>query len=547
MGTAGQLIVRRYRLVRALGHGRSGLVWEGRDTLLDRPVAVREVLLPASLSETARLRLVQRISREARQAERLRHPHIAAVYDVADEDGALYVVTELIPSRSLDGVVSGDGPLPPAEAARIARTMLSALTHAHAAGVRHGDVRPANVLLAHDGRVVLADFGVSVPGPPADSSTDSSTDSSAGRGAEAYLAPERAAGGPPTVAADLWSLGATLHTAVTGRPPAQGQAVQGQAVQGQAVQGQLEAVPGELRAVLAGLLAREPRRRIDAETADRLLAEIEPPAPPRPVRRGRARLVTGIVAAVLVACAVGGWAVGGWAGLRPGEDTPAGAAASPATPVSVSPSSSPSSSTSASALASVPASGRPARRLKLKWHTSDAGWRAGVPRDWIREDGPYSISWRSRDGAAVFTVEVTAQRGTDPLAALGEAEEILRPDAKTYRKLRLRSVNGKHGPSADWEFIWTPRKASARDHLVKGVEYHQYRRVISTATATSVLTWTTPAADWDDLRPTLVRVLALFQPPSSTLPSTTPSSAAPPSTTQPSSTPPSTTPSPSAA
>lgn len=136
-----------------------------------------------------------------------------------------------------------------------------------------------------------------------------------------------------------------------------------------------------------------------------------------------------------------------------------------------------------------------------------------MPRGWIREDGPYSISWRSRDGGAVFTVEVTAQQGTDPLAALGEAEEILRPEAKTYRKLRLRSVNGEHGPSADWEFTWTPRKASARDHLAKGVEYHQYRRVISTATATSVLTWTTSAADWDTLRPTLARVLALFQPP----------------------------------
>ncbi|WP_051761831.1 serine/threonine-protein kinase [Microbispora rosea] len=506
MGTAGQLIVGRYRLVRALGHGRSGLMWEGRDTLLDRPVAIREVLLPSNLSETARLRLVQRISRDARQAERLRHPHIAAVYDVVDEDGAnengadkngaLYVVTELVPSRSLDGVVSGDGPLPPAEAARIARTVLSALTHAHAAGVRHGDVRPANVLLAHDGRVVLADFGVSVPGP-AGSLTD--------RGAETYLAPERAGGGPRTVAADLWSLGATLHTAATGRPPA--------------VEGPSEEVPGELRAVLAGLLAREPRRRIDAETADRLLAEIEPPAPSRPVRHhpGRARRITGIAAAVLVACAVGGWAVGGWAvggwaGLRPGEDNRAEAAASRGASAPVSPSVLPSGTPSVSASAS--ASGPPARRLKLKWHTSDAGWRAGVPRGWTREDGPYSTSWRSHDGEAVFTVEVTAQRGTDPLAALGEAEEILRPDAGTYRKLRLRTVTGEHGASADWEFTWTPRKASARDHLAKGVKYHQYRRVISTDTTTSVLTWTTPAAGWDALRPTLVRVLALFQPPS---------------------------------
>ncbi|OPG03548.1 serine/threonine-protein kinase [Microbispora sp. GKU 823] len=224
MGTAGQLIVRRYQLVRALGHGRTGLVWEGRDTLLDRPVAIREVLLPPDLGETARLRLVQRVSREARQAERLRHPHIAAVYDVAEEGDTPYVVTELVPSRSLDGVVSGDGPLPPAEAARVARTVLSALTHAHAAGVRHGDVRPTNVLLAHDGRVLLADFGVSMLATdPAFARDPVPSSPSAGRGTETYLAPERPPAGrarsPPT--SGRWAPPSTWPSPA-GRPRARG-------------------------------------------------------------------------------------------------------------------------------------------------------------------------------------------------------------------------------------------------------------------------------------------------------------------------------------
>ncbi|WP_169948995.1 serine/threonine-protein kinase [Microbispora sp. H11081] len=483
MGAAGQLIVGRYRLVRALGHGRAGLVWEGRDTLLDRPVAIREVLLPPDLGETARLRLVQRISREVRQAGRLRHPHIAAVHDVAEEDDTPYVVTELVPSRSLDGVVSGDGPLPPAEAARIARAVLSALIHAHNAGVRHGDVRPANVLIAHDGRVLLTDFGMSIPAAdPAFSNAPEAGD----RGPRAYAAPERAAGGPRTVAADLWSLGATLHLAATGRPPS-------------TPPGSFEDAPGELRAVLAGLLAREPRRRMDAETADRLLAQVEPPAPARPVRQGsgRARLLTGLAAGLLVACAVGGWAV-----LRPGADESRAGTGVVAAP-------GPSASASPSASVSPAAS---AGRLKLKWHTAEAGWRAGVPRGWTREDGQYSTSWRARDGGAAFTIEVTAQRGTDPLAALGEAEEILRPEAKAYHRLRLKAVTGEYGPAADWEFTWTPRRTSTRDHLTKGVEYHQYRRVISTDTTTSVLTWTTSADSWDALRPTLVRVLSLFRP-----------------------------------
>ncbi|GAA4200456.1 serine/threonine-protein kinase [Microbispora amethystogenes] len=513
MGAAGRLIVKRYRLVRALGRGRTGVVWEGHDTLLDRPVAVREVLLPPGLGETARLRLVHRIAREARQAEALRHPHIAAVHDVAEEDGTPYIVMELVRSRSLDGMVAGDGPLTPAQAAPIARKVLSALAHAHAAGVRHGDVRPANVLVGHDGRVLLADFGVSVLAadpafaptrrdpaavPPAASSTAASpTAVPVRRDPEDFLAPERSADDPRTIAADLWSLGATLHLAVTCRPPSQ----------------PLGEVPEELRAVLTGLLARDPRRRIDAETADRLLAEAEPPAPAPPVRRslGRTRLVAGVAAAVVVACAVGGWAV-----LRPGAES---RAASPVATPMASPSApasapvSPAVSPSGPAAVPVTGSAAPAPRLKLKWYRSDAGWRAGVPRDWTREDQPYTIAWRAPDDAAALVVEVTAQSGTDPLAALGEAEAIFLPTAKSYRKLRLKPVTSPYGPSADWEFTWKPRKASEGDHLVKGVGYHQYRRVISTGTTTSVLTWTARASDWDALRPTLVKVFSLFQPP----------------------------------
>ncbi|WP_182873182.1 serine/threonine-protein kinase [Microbispora sp. H10670] len=506
MGAAGRLIVKRYRLVRALGRGRTGVVWEGHDTLLDRPVAVREVLLPPGLGETARLRLVHKIAREARQAEGLRHPHIAAVHDVAEEDGAPYIVMELVRSRSLDGMVAGDGPLTPAQAAPIARKVLSALAHAHAAGVRHGDVRPANVLVGHDGRVLLADFGVSMfttdpafartrRDPAALPTASLPTAATAGRDPEDFLAPERSADDPRTIAADLWSLGATLHLAVTGRPPSH----------------PLGEVPEELRTVLTGLLARDPRRRIDAETADRLLAEAEPPAPAPPVRRslGRARLVAGVTAAVLVACAVGGWAV-----LRPGAE--GRAAAPPAAPVTTpaAPATVPASATGPDAVpVSGSASAAPAPRLKLKWYRSDAGWRAGVPRDWTREDQPYTIAWRAPDDAAALVVEVTAQSGTDPLAALGEAEAIFLPTAKSYRKLRLKPVTSPYGPTADWEFTWKPRKAPAGDHLVKGVGYHQYRRVISTGTTTSVLTWTTRATDWDALRPTLVKVLSLFQPP----------------------------------
>jgi hypothetical protein len=155
-------------------------------------------------------------------------------------------------------------------------------------------------------------------------------------------------------------------------------------------------------------------------------------------------------------------------------------------------------------------------RLKLKWHRSDAGWRAAVPKEWTLEQTDYSQRWLDPDGRAQFTVEVTAQSGTDPLGALHEAEAILYPNVKDYEKLRLKSVSSTYGTVADWEFTFTQRKASPETHLAKGVTYHQYRRVISTGTTTSVLTWTTVAADWNLLRPTLLKVFKLFEPQATT-------------------------------
>ncbi|MBP2704581.1 serine/threonine protein kinase [Microbispora sp. RL4-1S] len=516
MGTAEQLIVRRYRLVRALGHGSMGVVWEGRDTLLDRPVAVREVLLPPALTETRRLPLAQRVTRAARHAERLRHPNVTAVYDVAEEDGTPYVVMELVPSRSLDGIVASDGPLTPERAAAIARKVLAALVHAHTAGVRHGDVRPSNVLLAHDGRVLLTDFGLGALAadpafakPAAQRAPAHGEPVQASRGVAAFLAPERSDGGNVTVASDLWSFGATLFFAVTGRPPGGRPA---------------DDVPEPLRPLVTGLLARDPRKRLDADAADRALAAIEPPpAPPAPARGGgtRTRLVAGIAAAALV---VG--AVGGWAALRPKAGT---AAATPPGPSSAGTGTgtgagsgggtgggSGGATASSAATPQGPSpSPSPARRLKLTWHRAETGWRAAVPKGWTMETTDYTTRWLDPKGAARLTVEVTAQSGTDPLGALQEAEAMTRPTVDAYRKMRLRAVTTPAGAAADWEFTWTQRKASAESHLAKGAAYHQYRRVIATGTTTSVLTWTTDAAEWDRLRPTLVRAFALFTPPAS--------------------------------
>src|SRR4029453_14590850 len=147
--------------------------------------------------------------REARAAARLSHPNVVQVYDMFEADGRSWIVMEYVAARSLQQVLKADGPLEPRRVAEIGLQVLAAVDAAHHAGVRHRDVKPANVLLAHDGRVVLTDFGLaSAAGETAITSTGVVL------GSPSYLAPERALDEGISAAADLWSLGATLYAAV---------------------------------------------------------------------------------------------------------------------------------------------------------------------------------------------------------------------------------------------------------------------------------------------------------------------------------------------
>ncbi|MGW0072696.1 serine/threonine-protein kinase, partial [Streptosporangium sandarakinum] len=134
----GRVVAGRYRLLRELGRGGMGVVWEGYDTLLDRPVAVKEVLLPPNLPPAERERQLARTSREARTAARLNHRGIVAIYDVAEEDGRPWIVMELVRARGLDQV----GTLSVHQVAGIGRQVLAALRAAHEAGILHRDVKP---------------------------------------------------------------------------------------------------------------------------------------------------------------------------------------------------------------------------------------------------------------------------------------------------------------------------------------------------------------------------------------------------------------------
>src|SRR4051794_3488891 len=209
-----RLVADRYRLRTPLGHGGMGVVWAADDELLQRPVAVKEVRFPPTVGDDERETLRERTMREARTAARLDHPCAVRVFDVCEDDGQPFIVMELLGGRTLSDVVKDEGPVSPARAADIGLCLLDALTAAHAAGIVHRDVKPGNVVVGPAARVTLTDFGIA-------STADDPSITSTGLllGSPAYIAPERARGGIPEPPSDLWSLGATLYTAVEGRPP----------------------------------------------------------------------------------------------------------------------------------------------------------------------------------------------------------------------------------------------------------------------------------------------------------------------------------------
>jgi serine/threonine protein kinase len=274
----GRLLGNRYRLVAAVGRGGMGTVWRAYDEVLDREVAIKEVLLPPGLSATDRDILYQRTFREARASARLNHPGVVTVHDVLSEDDRPWIVMELIRARSLQDMIDEDGPVAPRIAADIGRQVLAALTHAHQAGILHRDVKPSNVLITDDGRAVLTDFGIAQVEGDA-----TLTQTGLVMGSPAYIPPERVQGERAVPASDLWNLGATLYAAVEGKAPYERS--DAMATLAAAL---TEKVPpprnaGSLRRVLHGLLARSPAQRMTAETAMPLLIDVANSRPAAPL------------------------------------------------------------------------------------------------------------------------------------------------------------------------------------------------------------------------------------------------------------------------
>ncbi|GAA3798147.1 hypothetical protein GCM10022226_16890 [Sphaerisporangium flaviroseum] len=259
---------RRYRLLSPVGRGGMGMVWHAHDVLLDRDVAVKELILPFGLDHAGKQVAHRRMLREARSAARLSHPGIVTVHDVVEEDGRPWIVMELVRAWSLEQAVRQSGPLPVVQAAEIGVRVLDALRHAHAAGILHRDVKPGNVLLTAD-RVVLTDFGIA-----AIEGDVTITQTGLLMGSPAYIPPERLQGRPITHAADLWSFGATIYAAVEGRPPYEGPdavAVLGAVLTQEPNRPQRA---GALLPVIEGLLRKNPADRMPAAQAADLLERV---------------------------------------------------------------------------------------------------------------------------------------------------------------------------------------------------------------------------------------------------------------------------------
>ncbi|MEU4405635.1 serine/threonine-protein kinase [Streptosporangium sp. NPDC023963] len=554
-----RVVAGRYRLLRELGRGGMGVVWEGYDILLNRSVAVKEVLLPPNLSPAEHQVQLTRTSREARTAARLNHSGIVAIYDVAEQDGRPWIVMELVRARGLDEV----GLLPVRRVADIGRQVLSALRAAHEAGILHRDVKPSNILLDAEGRAVLSDFGIAVI-----EGDTSLTQTGMVTGSPSFLPPERATGVDAGPWSDLWALGATLYAALVGHGPFERRDAISTLGALLTEEPDFGVLPQEMRAVLTGMLQREPAHRLTAQQADAMLAEVinDPSAAARrtgetavrqgrgtgghrtggapsrteenfsrigktshrtgererhdtrssavPGRRGRGRLPLIVGAVVLLAA---GGAAAAVAMSQP-EQRPVARSAPTAAETAPEPAEETESATPTPTPTPTPKPTRtrtaaPAGGLKTwrarppeNWSISyPAGWNG----DWAAETG--YTQWLRRDGAAHMSVE-PLEGSTEGLDSL---LETVKENVAQWSEIDFEDtakIPLAYGAGLQWEFTWTMKDSGGAPWAEAGVTYHEVRRFVEVGDSVMVLSWTTHDADWVAQKALMTRVFDSFHP-----------------------------------
>ncbi|WP_069171113.1 serine/threonine-protein kinase [Streptomyces griseus] len=553
---AGIVLAGRYRLGEVLGRGGMGKVWRAQDEVLHRTVAVKELTAGLYAAEADRAVLHARTQKEARAAARITHPGVVTVHDVIEYDHRPWIVMQYVDGPSLADATKERGEVEAREAARIGLHVLSALRAAHGAGVLHRDVKPANVLLARDGQVLLTDFGIAaIEGDSTITRTGELV------GSIDYLAPERVRGGDPGPASDLWSLGATLYTAVEGQSPFRRSSPISTM---QAVVTEEPPPPmrgGALEPVITALLRKDPADRPTAEEAERMLldamegrkpraaqahvptqrmsgedlrafsapdgatAHLARPLPPPPTaphtpapptRRGRGRWRT---AALVIALAA---LIGGAAGLvamkyaddRGSTDDGSGerTATGPETP-GPSPSAR-DSGTSPSAEDATGSSGgnaQPVKDLPDGWHRvqDPEGFSVAVPDGWTRQTDGGQIDYTPDNGAHRIRFSVDPQPDFDNsyLHMLG-IEKDLAVRLPGYQRLTLHSNVFRDRPGSLWEFTWVESK----DHPGPrhGIDQMYFGE---TGGPEYAIYMTGPEEDWAESRERFETMLRSWQPP----------------------------------
>ncbi|MCM4083629.1 serine/threonine-protein kinase [Paractinoplanes hotanensis] len=536
MAVARMLVAGRYRLGEPVGSGGMGRVWLARDEMLDRDVAVKEFVPPEWMTDEERVRLRDRTLREARSAGRLNHPHVVRIYDVVHFDGLPWIVMEYVPSRSLHQVIHEDGPFSPATTARIGVALLDALRAAHAAGVLHRDVKPHNVLIGDDGRVVLTDFGLAT-------FVDDGSVTGPGLvvGSPQYVSPERARDGTSTPESDLWSLGATLYAAVEGRSPYARENAMATLMALATEEPDPPSRAGMLGPVLTGLLRREPRQRLAAVEVDRRLRMIvaSTPAPPRvpspraaramissdvdqsaavrssvapgvgllseplgpgpsPAVRARQHPRPTLVAAGLALVAVlgiGGILAGYLVRDKPTAGGPAAGAAPP------SPAAAAAGGFSAAVCSRPEPSGLPAapQRNALRgvaglslisgwsYFSDGSGFRMPVPDGWTYQRVGTSFCFRDPVGDTVMSLDTGRNPAGDPLQACrAEATRLVRAGALPGYEEVLLEKKPLLNKAADWEYRYD----------LGGTRMHAQTRWFVKGGQGFAITWATRDFDW---------------------------------------------------
>jgi len=536
--TGERVIASRYELGGLLGRGGMGQVWRAEDTLLSRPVAVKEITVPDALPEDERERTRRKVMREARAAARLAHQRSVTVFDVVEDAGRIFIVMELVDAPTLSALVRDQGTMAPARAAAIGAQVLDVLEAAHAEGIVHRDIKPGNVLIAAGDNVKVTDFGIAsvLDDPSVTISTDGVV------GSPSYMSPEQARSEGSDPATDLWGLGATLYFAVEGqRPFDRGQAV---ATLHAVVTEDLPPMrnAGPLEPVIRSLMAKDPADRPTAAEARRMLEGVAgresgtqtavlaaaapaaapapppprtiatapatpppPPVPPGPGRRTPWALIGALVVVLLFAGAVAAGVLlnddDGGDGTDVASDEPpvteapaaADAEGEETTTTTAAPTTTTAEATEEEDEAPPPEGGGGT------YTHPRLGYTVELPDGWTAPNGGgNTIDIQAPDGG-YLRIGHTPRPGDDAVAAWEAQERAFRAEHPDYQRISLEEVDYNGWEAALWEFTFEGQHAYNLGFVVSDDQGYALNLVV-------------PEDQWDASQPAWEQVRDSFEP-----------------------------------